>query len=67
MVKFVLSLLSECLTYPTIEDIQRVEKEQILPLEIKGDWNMERKNKFVLKNINDVIVEFKKYVIETYI
>ena len=54
-------------TYPTTEDIQRVEKEQILPIEIKGDWNMERKNKFVLKNINDVIVEFKKYAIETHV
>ena len=52
--------------YPTTEDIQTVEREQILPMEIKGDWNMERNNKFVLKNINEVIVEFEN-ILKTYI
>ena len=54
-------------TYPTTPDIQTVEREQILPIEIKGDWNMERNNKFVLKNIKEVNIEFKKDTMETHV
>ena len=54
-------------TYPTTPDIQTVEREQILHIEIKGDWNMERNNKFVLKNIKEVNIEFKKDTMETHV
>ena len=48
--------------YPEAEDIQVVEKEQILNIVVEGDWNLvdSRNTKFTLNNEKTVSSAFKK-------
>ena len=49
--------------YPGKEDIQMVLPEQILEIEIEGEWTTEERNrKFLLKNMKEISFDMKKHV-----
>ena len=49
--------------YPGKEDIQMVLPEQILEVEIEGEWTTEERNrKFLLKNMKEISFDMKKHV-----
>ena len=50
--------------YPSKEDIQHVEEDQILKIKVKGEWDItpdSRKHLFNLSNVKDICGEFNKF------
>ena len=52
--------------YPSTEDVQQVEKAQIVRCEVEGEWDIapdKRKRIFVLKNRNKIVESVRNHVI----
>ena len=45
--------------YPAQTDVQQVEREQILNIDVRGEWKFDsRANRFFLSNANDIVLTF---------
>ena len=45
--------------YPTLADVHQVQPEQILDVEVKGEWKYNsRMNRLILLNTNDIVSAF---------
>ena len=45
--------------YPTLADVHQVQPEQILDVEVKGEWKYDsRMNPLILVNTNDIVSAF---------
>ena len=52
--------------YPSKEDVQRAEEEQIVRCSVKGEWDItpdKRKRVFVLGNRNEILEAVKNHVL----
>ena len=51
--------------YPLVDDTQTIDKDQIIPVQVVGDWNTSKRGRFMsfkLKNTSEIIKEFDNLV-----